>query len=178
VRSAVTPAVVVRDRSAADLPACVALAEQVHGSDGYPAYLPGDMEGFLASEHALGAWVAEVAGSVAGHVALHRRAAPGVMELARAATGLSDDGLAVVARLLVAPAARRVGAGRALLRHAAREAAARGRRPLLDVMHEYAAAVALYEAEGWQPIGSVTLVLAGNVLRERVYLGPPAQQAG
>jgi hypothetical protein len=47
-----------------------------------------------------------------GHVALHPTRSPEVMALATAATGQAPEGLGVVARLFVSPAARRAGVAR------------------------------------------------------------------
>lgn len=62
----------VRARSDNDLDDCVRIAMQVHESDGYPVYLPGDLGRFVASPVALSAWVEEDS-VVLGHVALHYR---------------------------------------------------------------------------------------------------------
>jgi GNAT superfamily N-acetyltransferase len=107
--------VLVRARVDADLDACARLAQVVHASDGYPADLPGDVRRFVASHAAYAAWVAEVGGELVGHVALHNRASPEVMALAHQATRTTDGAVAVVARLLVSPTARRRGVGRALI---------------------------------------------------------------
>ncbi|HTT52223.1 MAG TPA: GNAT family N-acetyltransferase [Streptosporangiaceae bacterium] len=163
----------VRERAEPDLPGCAELARQVHERDGYPHYLPGDVRGFLAGPAAYGAWVAERDSRIAGHVALHRSSSPPVMELASAAAGQPASRLGVVARLLVAPAARRQGVGRALLEHATRQAARRGLCPVLDVAADLSSAIQLYESCGWVLAGAVTVTFRdGNSLDELVYLGP------
>jgi GNAT superfamily N-acetyltransferase len=165
--------VLVRERAEADLPGCVELARQVHEQDGYPHYLPGDLHGFLVRPDAYGAWVAERDGRIAGHVALHPRSSPPVMALASAAAGQPADRLGVIARLLVAPATRRAGAGRALLEHAQREALTRGLWPVLDVAADLTGAIRLYESCGWVRAGAVTVTFRdGNSLDELVYLAP------
>jgi GNAT superfamily N-acetyltransferase len=63
-------------------------------------------------------------------------------------TGLPVERLALLARLFVAPELRHSGLGRVLLRHAAAQAPALGRRAVLDVGKTLHSAVALYEAEG------------------------------
>ena len=136
-------------------------------------YLPADLRSFIVNEDALGAWVATVHDEVLGHVALHDSGAPEVMDLASAAAGLGKDSSAFVARLLVAPAARRRGIGRALLETATQEAVRLGRRAVLDVVEEHKAALALYESCGWTRVGRVDLRLHGDLpLREFVYLAP------
>lgn len=131
------------------------LARVVHEVDGYPIYLPTDLQDFLVGSAAHGAWVAEEDGHLLGHVALHHRSWEGVMEFACHSTGLADDDLAVVARLLVSPAARRRGIGRRLLETATEMSRSLGLRPILDVAVRYEAAVRLYEDAGWRCLGSV-----------------------
>ncbi|MGH9252368.1 MAG: GNAT family N-acetyltransferase [Acidimicrobiales bacterium] len=124
------------------------------------------------------AWVAEIGGQVVGHVALQRHAAPEVTAVARQATGTTDGALAVVARLLVSPIARRRGVGRALLATAAGAATALGLRPIIDVGTRYQPAIELYEAVGWVRVGTTTLRLPDRTaLDELVYLGPEPHAA-
>ncbi|HEY3941341.1 MAG TPA: GNAT family N-acetyltransferase [Acidimicrobiales bacterium] len=170
--------VTIRPRTGADVDACVAIAEAVHDLDGYPVYLPTSLREFLVSAEAYGAWVAEDGGHVVGHVALHKRSTDAVIGLASTALGRPAHRLAVVARLLVAPGVRRAGIGRSLLDVAAREAATRGLYPILDVVAQHVAAVALYESCGWIRAGTVTCPLGqGDVVEEHVYLGPPSHRS-
>lgn len=163
----------IRRRAATDGAALEAMASETHRVDGYPKYLPGDLRGFIMNPDALGAWVAADDGELLGHVALHPDSAAEVMEVALAATGLPADGIAVVARLLVSPGARRRGAGRALLEQATTEAGRLGRRAVLDVVEEHTAAIALYERCGWTLVGRVEWTLPGDLpLREFVYVAP------
>lgn len=173
----------VRPRLGADIAACGELVRAVHEADGYPVRLPPDPAGFLEVPDALDAWVAEDDAGLVGHVLLRRRSAGPVMQAALAATGLPADRLAVVARLLVAPRARRRGAGRALLATATARAHALGRRPVLDVVSEQRAAVALYGAEGWARVAAVTTRYGDLVFDEVVFVGPapegrPSRRAG
>lgn len=166
-------AVVVRPRVDADLDACVDLAGVVRALDGYPPYLPGGLREFLATPGALGAWVAEVDGALVGHVALHPDSSAPVMALAAEATGLPAARLAVVARLLVAPDARRQGLGSRLLGTAAAAARGQDRCPILDVVERFTPAHALYERAGWRRVGTVVVALAdGTSIDEAVYVGP------
>jgi GNAT superfamily N-acetyltransferase len=145
----------------------------VHTLDGYPGYLPGSLREFLDSPDAVAAWVAERDGDIVGHAALHATSSPPVVARAREAAGCEADELAFVARLFVAPQGRRVGTGRALLAVATEAAANLGRRPALDVVTGFTAAIALYESCGWTCAGPVTFHAAdGTRFEELVYIGP------
>ncbi len=164
---------IIRNRSASDGGALEAIALATHRLDRYPMYLPADLRSFIVNEDALGAWVAEDDSGVLGHVALHPSSAKEVMDLAVLASGVAADRIAVVARLLVAPEARRRGTGRALLEKATQEAARLGRRAVLDVVEDHTAAIRLYEDCGWTRAGQVDWALPGDLpLREFVYLAP------
>jgi GNAT superfamily N-acetyltransferase len=167
--------VLLRPRTAADEPACVELLAQVHGHDGYPRHLDRSLQDFLIARHETGAWVCELDGQVVGHVALHRADDDPVLEAARRATGLAAGELAVVARLLVSPGHRRRGIGLALLDHAADQARAGGRRAVLDVVKDDAAApaAALYARAGWSTAGEATFHFRdGASLDVQVWLSP------
>jgi enamine deaminase RidA (YjgF/YER057c/UK114 family)/GNAT superfamily N-acetyltransferase len=153
----------------------VELLVQVHRRDGYPRYLGRGPRDFLLARHETGAWVCELDGRVVGHVALHRAGDDPVLEVARQATGLAADELAVVARLFVSPGHRRLGIGRALLDVAAEQARAGGRRAVLDVADDVAGApaAALYAGAGWSPAGATTFRFrSGATLDVRVWLSP------
>ena len=165
----------LRTRVQNDLVGCARLARCVHVLDGYPPHLPDGVKAFLARPEPIEAWVAEDGGRLIGHVALNGTSSHQVMTLASEATGLDPDGLAVVARLLVAPEARRHGCGRALLRQAAGHARTEGRCAVLDVAVHFSAAIALYESSGWTRLGTVTTMFRdGDTLDEHVYVAPPS----
>jgi GNAT superfamily N-acetyltransferase len=170
----------IRPRSDTDIAACERLARGVHALDGYPPYLPnGDFHAFLVSADALGAWVAEEAGAVLGHVALHARSSDPVMALASDALATAPDRLAIVARLLVDPESRGQGIGRSLLATATRHALDLGRWPILDVVSHFQMAINLYESSGWVRVGLVTLRLPdGADVEEVVYAAPGARHVG
>ena len=180
--------VLIRTKTDADDEACVAVMRRTHEVDGYPRYWPEKPDRFLHAKQETDAWVAvldedgtgDAGPRVVGQVALHDATGEPVEELARAATGLAPTGLALLARLLVDPAVRGRGIGRALVRTAVAHAHAAGRRPVLDVLKETPGPIALYESEGWERLGPTTLDLRplgyGDVppLQLWVYLGPPA----
>jgi GNAT superfamily N-acetyltransferase len=133
----------------------------------------GDFTRFIASPEAVDAWVATRHDAVLGHVALHRTSSPAVIDLATTKLAVEATRLGVVARLLVAPDARRAGMGRLLLERAASEAHDRGLRPILDVTTRFEAAVSLYERSGWQRLGAVVVELPnGTSIDEFVYHAP------
>jgi ribosomal protein S18 acetylase RimI-like enzyme len=170
--------VLIRPRRDDDLAACADLVREVHAVDRYPRYLPDDIASFLAPPDPYDCWVADRDGEVLGHAALVPRGLPATLEVAADILGRPKDQLAVVARLLVSPRARGQGVGRMLLTQATAAAAARGLRPVLDVDKDLAAAIALYESQGWTRAGEVTVRWSdGRMLAEYVYLGPGPESA-
>lgn len=168
----------VRRKTASDEAQCVNLLLQVHQADGYPLYLPEDVPAFITPDYEVAAWVAECAGAVIGHVALHRAAVDPTLAAAQRATGLPAERLAVVSRLFTSPSVRRAGIGRTLLRFATQQAKQDGQRAVLDVGKTLRAPVALYEAEGWQRVGSLELDLGDRPpLDLWVYVSPEAAGA-
>lgn len=170
--------VLIRDKTQADDATCLSLLLDVHRDDGYPLHLPPEeVQGFFSSDHETAAWVAESGGRVVGHVALHGPPEDPTVSAASRATGIAPDGLALVCRLFTARDERRTGLGRQLLRHAAAQAHAQGRRAVLDVGQSLHPAVALYEAEGWSRVDELHLPLDGStVLDLWVYVSPAAEQ--
>jgi GNAT superfamily N-acetyltransferase len=165
--------VLIRPRTDDDRAVCVALAQELHERDRYPIFLPDDLWSFLSHPSALGRWVAESEGQIVGHVALHASSMPGVIALASETLGLSPERLGVVARLMVSPSVRRMGIGQLLLEWATREALEFGLYPVLDVVTDHSAGVALYERAGWTRAGVVTSELStGQSFEEIVYLAP------
>lgn len=164
----------VRTRRHDDVDSLLKIAERVRAIDGYPPYLPGhNFEAFLLGHETLGAWVVEVAGEPVGQVALHPRTGAPAMALASEVLGVEIQRLGVLARLLVSPDHRRLGAARTLLEVAAGAAVERQLVPILDVATQFRAAIALYERCGWTRAGEVEVPLpTGRTLREYVYLAP------
>jgi GNAT superfamily N-acetyltransferase len=71
------------------------------------------------------------------------------------ATAENQPHVAAVQKLMVDPAARRAGIGRALMRRAEQAARGHGRRILALDTRAGSAAEALYRAEGWQDLGRI-----------------------
>lgn len=170
--------VLVRQKVASDQAQCVDLLLEVHQADGYPLYLPDDVSAFITPDYEVAAWVAECAGVVVGHVALHRASVDPTLAAAQRATGLPADRLAVVSRLFTSPRVRRAGVGRTLLRYATQQAKQGGQRAVLDVGKTLRAPVALYESEGWRRVDSLELHLReGPPLDLWVYVSPEVARA-
>ncbi|MFG1916872.1 GNAT family N-acetyltransferase [Micromonospora sp. NPDC048898] len=144
----------IRRRRATDLDGCVAALAEVHRVDGYPLNWPADPHHWLREPHPARAWVAVAADATAaedadaaivGHVSVHRLPGP--------STGPPARPTAEVTRLFVAPAARGLELGSALLARARQWASARGTDLVLDVTCGDASAAALYERTGWRCTG-------------------------
>jgi GNAT superfamily N-acetyltransferase len=145
----------IRVRQQDDLGGCVSLLGTVHAADRYPLLWPADPAAWLTPANSLRAWVAEGEGGLMGHVALCSAVGDTAAPLWSAASGLPAKGLAMVARLFVAPAARGCGAGAILLTAACDEAHLRSLRPVLEVLDQNQLAIALYERTGWRRVASV-----------------------
>lgn len=164
---------IVRPRVPLDVDACERLARIVYATDGYPPRLPDSLRDFVNAPGALGAWVADRDRALLGQVVLNPSSSPEVIAAASTSTSRPTHELAVVARLLVAPAERRSGIARRLLAAAAAEAHARELWPILDVATHFAGAIALYERCGWRRVAQVTVQIPGaDPLDEFVYVGP------
>ncbi|MEU6851710.1 GNAT family N-acetyltransferase [Actinacidiphila alni] len=146
----------VRRRVEGDIETCVRVLDEVHRRDGYPVNWPDRPADWLSPPAPLGAWVAELAGRVVGHVGLSRAGdgdvAPGLWS---ERNGASSTQTAVVGRLFVAPQARGYGIGALLIGRATDEAQHHGLHPVLDVVASDAAAAALYERLGWKLMATV-----------------------
>lgn len=164
----------LRNRRDDDFPALEELAAAVRAVDRYP----NDDPAFFHSPLVLGAWVVvDEQGEIVGHGALHSASASEMMAIASEATGRPVEELAAVSRMLVAAPARRRGIGGQLLTAAVSEAHARGLWPVLDTGAMFDAAIALYEAYGFQRVGPVSFpyLHAGETFMtdSLVYVGPP-----
>ncbi len=145
----------IRGRRQDDMDRCVALLADVYAADGYPARWPADPHTWLAPEDLLGAWVAEDADGLAGHVVLWPANGDSAAPVWSAASDLPADRLAAVSRLFVAPRARGRGLGARLLAAAHAEANARRLHAALTVVDHDRGALALYERAGWRRVASI-----------------------
>ena len=168
----------IREKTEEDASQCLDVLMQVHEFDGYPPFLPADVPGFITPDYEVAAWVAENEGRIVGHIGLHRAAVDPTLAAAQRATGLPAEGLIVVSRLFTTPALRRAGLGRALLRHATKQARTRGQRAVLDVGQSLTAPIALYESEGWERVESLALrVHESAVVDLWIYVSPENAKA-
>jgi GNAT superfamily N-acetyltransferase len=129
----------IRARQAADVRLCVGVLAEVHRTSGYPTNWPGDPAGWLTPAGTVAAWVAASGDApVAGHVVLRQLSA-----------GPSEQAVAEVSRLFVAPAARRQGVAQALLAQAMHWAEVNSHDLVLEVTDRLQAAQTLYERIGF-----------------------------
>lgn len=145
---------VIRARRSEDLGPCVVLLRTVHERDHYPVRWPADPSGWLAPVDELASWVAERDGSVLGHVILRPVVGTDAAEPVAVATGVPVDRIALLARLFVAPNARRGGLARRLVDVVRAEALGRGLLLALDVVDDHGWAVAFYERLGWRRVAT------------------------
>jgi GNAT superfamily N-acetyltransferase len=143
---------VIRPRTEDDLEPLVRALTLVAAVDGYPSRWPADPAGWIRSRDIIGAWVADEAGDLLGHVNLRWPGDQMPVRMWRARGGTGE--CALVSRLFVAPAAQRRGLGLALLDAACARAAELDRRPVLDVVDDNRAAVTMYRRLGWTELGS------------------------
>lgn len=144
----------VRPRRPEDVPGLADLLAAQQPGSRYPLRwpLPFPVERFLVRDTEERAWVAEVDGVLAGHVAVARPDA-GLAEAFRRAR--PDDEVAEVSVLFTGPQHRGTGVGGVL--HDVAVAAIRdsGRLPGLDVVPTHATAVEVYRHRGWVEVGRV-----------------------
>lgn len=157
----------IRPRTDADLSAVGDLLTATHHSDAYPVILLADMAAWGAAGDVIDAWVATDPGAsdrVVGHVVL-TDAEPDDAATVQwlDATGQAIDELIVIRRLVVHESAHRTGTGEALLRTAVEAGHALGRRPVLDMADNLAAAGRLYERAGFTRIGAYDLDLTEHL---------------
>jgi ribosomal protein S18 acetylase RimI-like enzyme len=164
----------IRPRTAEDLPDCVTLLAEVHHRDGYPTHWPDDPTRWLTSSRLLGAWVAEGADGIVGHIGLSSGGGD-VATLWSLRTGRPAEQAAEITRLCVSGGARGHRLGDRLMARACAEAANHGLHPVLGVLDHNRAAIALYERSGWYLLSFTELTLPdGRVFPMRCYAAPEA----
>jgi GNAT superfamily N-acetyltransferase len=167
---------VVRPKEPADAAACIAGLAETHAADRYPMVWPDDPAGWLQPTSTLAAWVAaagDTEATIAGHVVLRHAIGHVDAPAFAAATGLAEADHGLIARLWVTPTWQGRGLGRRLLGAAVDEARHRGLHPVLDVMAESTAAIALYESLGWTNVGSRPFTFSdGTVWPMHYYVAP------
>jgi GNAT superfamily N-acetyltransferase len=167
--------VVVRQRAAEDLEACVALLRRVHELDHYPIRWPADPLAFITPGSELVTWVAHRGGVLVGHVML----ADATEELGRVTPidgqHVSAEDLVLLRLLFVSPDARRTGLGAHLLDLVTAQASARGRRAALEVLSLNVEAMELYERAGWTACGTTTPYWAPEGTHALLYLAPSGE---
>jgi ribosomal protein S18 acetylase RimI-like enzyme len=102
---------------------------------------PDDAATWLTPPGLIGAWVADIDGTVAGHAALVQPAIP---------LSATDEPSYELSRLFVSAAARRGGVAGALLDAVVDRATQDGHWLWLEVVENSRSAVAFYEARGWR----------------------------
>jgi PAS domain S-box-containing protein len=161
------------------VPGCIALLREAHDHDGYPPFgWPEDPVDFLTPAAETHAWVAVLDGRPVGHAALHSGAEdPAAHVVAGRRPGMRSSDVAVIARLVVARAARRTGLGELLLVTACDAARAARLVPALDVAKDLVESVRFYEALGWSRGGDVALDSPTGPGAARGYTAPPPRLA-
>ncbi|WP_300012145.1 GNAT family N-acetyltransferase [Pseudonocardia sp.] len=144
--------VTVRPRRPDDVDGLVALLAGQQAQSRYPLRwpLPFPVEDFLVRETEERAWVAEVDGAVAGHVAVARLDRELAVEFARLRPGEEP---AAVTVLFTGAGHRGRGVGGALHDTAVAAIRGSGRLPVLDVLPGHSTAVEMYRHRGWTEIG-------------------------
>ncbi|MFC9751984.1 GNAT family N-acetyltransferase [Streptomyces sp. NPDC056921] len=145
----------IRPRIASDILEAAAGLKEVHKSDGYPVEGVEHPTEWLTPSGLLGAWVAEAAGRVVGHVALTEPTDEEAVALWADLNGGDAGRIGVLARLFVLPEMRGRAIGERLTRTVQAYASSAGLRLVLDVMTKDSAAIQLYERLGWRRIGRI-----------------------
>ncbi len=144
---------VIRPRRDGDVPVLADVLTEQQPVSRYPFRwpLPFPVESFLVRDHEQAAWVAELDGTVVGHVMVGSVELELSSAVFRGRTGCAEP--AVVSVMFVGSAVRGRGVGGLLLDTAVAWARERGRVPVLDVVPLPATALGFYQHRGWVEIG-------------------------
>lgn len=166
----------IRERCESDFTELLELAQLVRDTDGYPPLGIIDVEHFLAPPYEIAAWLAQVDSTIVGHAALHSTGFPVTIERALEHTGVTKEGLGVIARMFVSPEVRGTGIARSLLGAAVAEAHSRRLWPVLDTAAHFETAIRFYESAGFKRAGDITFVVGDEPpLKGLVFVGPPPE---
>ncbi len=150
------PDLTLRERSPEDVPALGRLLVAQQPTSGYPVVTREDPAAFVVRANQFAAWVAEIDGELAGHVAL--ASIPPTATFAATWTshyGQPVETLCGIAALFVGPGRQGLGLGGLLFDHAVAEAGRRGRQVVLDTVDCHGPALDLYHRRGWRVVGHV-----------------------
>ncbi len=159
----------IRRRRPDDIAACVRLAAlSSAGAVRYPPW-----RAWLTAEEVVEAWVVDRQGELLGHVALSEVGTDACSAMRwREVTGRPAGDLVVISRLFVRRRVRGEGLGTALLEMAVAGARARGRLPVVEAIGAAPEELALYERQGWRPVGLCPARLRADGVDAHFFLPP------
>ncbi|OTB12872.1 hypothetical protein K445DRAFT_320699 [Daldinia sp. EC12] len=161
----------IRPRTDGDIAACFQVLDVVYNDSGYPVEGVGDPAKFFKKDEA--AWIAEVDGTVVGHIALAEGTAGNVAVDLWQKEHPEDTQVAVIGKLFVHPDNRRGGTASRLISTAVREARGRGQRLLMFALIKDQDAIRLYRKLGWQYFGNATYKWGeGNEMDAEFFASP------
>ena len=145
----------IRPRERDDLIGLGAVLAAQQATSRYPMRwpLPFPVEQFIARDHELAAWTAEIDGRPVGHVAVLAVGGGPLAEHWSQAHGVPAQRLGVLSTLFVDMGCRRTGLGRRLHDTAVAWMREQGLAPCLDVVPVHEAATGLYAGLGWREVG-------------------------
>lgn len=146
----------IRPRLDGDLPECIEVLERVYQKDGYPVGIDGNYLPFLQSALIEHSWVAEIDGSIVGHVAIGKATNDDVAVALWRQRFPEVENIAVMERLFVDPQARGNGVAGKLIETAVNWGKETSVRLVLFVLLKDKNATALYQRLGWTQFGTTT----------------------
>lgn len=169
-------AIGIRPTVSADLDHLAAILVDVHETDGYPVEGVSNPREWLQLPDPIGQWTALLDDEPVGHVALIRpQSDDGAPALLADRDGVPFSQIGLLARLFVAPSARRHSLAKQLVRVVDAEARSLGLHLALDVMNKDHAAIALYETLGWTTLGTFRHAHGtGQTTEARAFAAPPS----